>query len=142
VVELGIPKQVTPGKGGIVRAVVVNRGDVTGTYTARLRIDGEVVRTRQVRVQAGHTKQAIFEWNFDTAGTRTVSVGNQSKAVTIRSPPGQSPGDIYRRDDGLVTPNEALDAIVKYNTDEPLSGHGPLSAADVMQIIAALNDGD
>ncbi len=100
---------VDPGETVEVAGSIQNAGEGTGTYTAELAVDGEVVDSRTVEVAPGDTAVVRFERTFDEPGRYAVSVGGEAAGtVEVRQPatasplpPTATPADEF--DLGLVT---------------------------------------
>ena len=71
---------------------VENRGDLDGTYEAMLIVDGEVVTTKSLDVEAGGSGVAAFEHRFDEPGEYRVALGDTSLGtVTVTAPDRTTP---------------------------------------------------
>jgi len=68
------PAEVEVGESVTIRADVENIGEVGGTYTATLKIDGVEVETKDIVVAAADTEMILFEITEDAPGTYTVSL--------------------------------------------------------------------
>jgi hypothetical protein len=65
----------TVGEAVTVSALVTNEGERTGTTVVSLRIDDDVVATRDLRLAAGESGTVDFVWTFADPGERAVGVG-------------------------------------------------------------------
>jgi hypothetical protein len=79
----------TVGEPVSVTALVWNEGDRSGTRTIALRVDGEVVDSREVGLDAGEIDEVEFVWSFDDTGTREVGIGSVTAGtVTVERDTG------------------------------------------------------
>lgn len=84
--------EVRPGAVVRVTAAITNRGDIEGTTTVRLRIDGVQRMAKTITVPGGVTRQLGFEYVFDTPGVYTVRVENTSAGtLTVLTPDTATP---------------------------------------------------
>lgn len=81
-VNLSVERTGVPGERNAT-VTVENTGDVEGTFVANLTVDGTVVATRSVTVPAGETRRLTFTYQFKTAGTYQLGVGDSRMAVTV-----------------------------------------------------------
>lgn len=86
-------------------ATVTNTGDETGTFTAELLVDGEVVDEDDVRIFAGDETTMEFTKQFDDAGEYEIAI-NDADAGTLT----------------VIEPSEDDDSAF------PIPGFGPLAA--------------
>ncbi len=140
VVGLDAPATVTAGEPRNLSVTVRNQGDTAGTYAGSVGVNGTAVATTSIEVDAGETATAVVSVAFGGAGPRTVSVGNASRELTVEPAASPSAAAVYRSDDGRVSVSEAAEAVERYDSGVELPGYGPLSAADVMSVIAAANE--
>ena len=80
---------VTPTEAGIgelvaVAADVENLGDVEGTYTASLTIDGIEVKRQDIWLGPRMTRTLTFDIGKDEAGDYDVEIGGQSQVLTVK----------------------------------------------------------
>lgn len=61
-----------------IAAVIENTGDGSGTFTAELTVDGSVVDSVDVAVEAGETERVTFDRTFAEAGTYSVAVSGMA----------------------------------------------------------------
>ncbi|ELY37819.1 APHP domain-containing protein [Natronorubrum tibetense GA33] len=86
-------------------ATVTNTGDETGTFTAELLVDGEVVDEETVQIFAGDETTVEFTKQFDEAGEYEIAI-NDADAGTLT----------------VIEPGEDDDSAF------PIPGFGPLAA--------------
>lgn len=80
---------VAPGEAVEVTATVENVGGQEGTFTVRLRIDGEVVETQDVTVDADETASVRFVRRFDEPDTYEVAVNDLAVDTIVVAPPAE-----------------------------------------------------
>ena len=78
--------EINPGGQATIDATVVNEGGVAGTYEANLEINGTVVETRNIDVNAGSSGVVTFTFSPDEPGQYVVRLGGQQKTVTVTQP--------------------------------------------------------
>lgn len=66
-----------------VTATVINSGDMVGSYTASLLIDGQEIDSRDVLVDPGVPKEISFQVTRTTAGSYELLVGNSTAKLTV-----------------------------------------------------------
>ncbi len=81
------PTSVEIGESITIRVSVANTGDLSGTYTATLKIDNIVVETKDVTLEGGTSETVVFTTSRDTAGTYTISIDGQSDTFAVREAP-------------------------------------------------------
>jgi len=69
-----------------VTATIENTGNAQGSFEPTLEIDGEAITSQSVTVAAGETTTVTFEYSFDNAGERTVSVSGVTAGTVDVSP--------------------------------------------------------
>ena len=85
-------EQIAEGESVDVTATVENRGEGSGTFTAELRVDGDVVQTGDVTVGAGESEQVTFTETFEAAGTYDVDVsGTFAGTLEVTEEPVETP---------------------------------------------------
>ena len=63
------PSEINTGDTDTIQATVTNSGDVSGTYTAVLKIDGNIESTQDLALTAGEAQNVVFSVSENTAGT-------------------------------------------------------------------------
>ncbi len=83
--------EIEAGESVDVKAIVENVGDVSGTFTAELIVDGEVVDEQDVHVDAGESETVTFTRAFDSPGTYSIAVNDASagELVVTERPPAE-----------------------------------------------------
>ena len=85
-------ERITEGESIDVTATVENHGGGSGTFTAELRVDGDVVQTEDVTVGAGESEQVTFTETFEAAGTYDVDVsGTFAGTLEVTEEPVETP---------------------------------------------------
>ncbi|MFC1846093.1 choice-of-anchor U domain-containing protein [Chloroflexota bacterium] len=92
------PQQAEANQPVTIYANVVNRGDIPGTYTADLKINGEVMQTRSGDIGANMGIPLKFTVYQDQPGTYTVDINGQKSFFTIV-------GQANSRGDSVTNPN-------------------------------------
>ena len=97
-----IPTEVVAGQAANVRAAVKNVGEIDGSYTANLTVDGKVVEARDINVSAGATEQVSFTYSTNITGTHSIELAGLTETFTVLRPPE------FKISTMAVTPPEAL----------------------------------
>jgi len=77
------PGVVLPGKEAIVSANISNVGEVKGTYTAMLRVNGVEVGTREITLTAATQETVNFSLVQNTAGVCEIDVGGATGSLMV-----------------------------------------------------------
>jgi hypothetical protein len=77
---------VATGESVIISVYVLNTGDVQGSYTARLMINGSVEETKESILAGGASTTVSFTVTKYTAGTYGVEIGGQTGEFTVSAP--------------------------------------------------------
>jgi PGF-pre-PGF domain-containing protein len=80
------PSQVSVGEDVSISVTVTNTGDLAGTYTVTLEINGIVENTENVTLAGGATRVVTFTISEDTEGTYNVDVNGQTGSFTVVEP--------------------------------------------------------
>lgn len=80
------PSEVEAGEPVIISAMVKNVGDLEGTYTVELKIDGEIQETKGVTLAGGATETVSFTVTKNTSGTYTIGVNGLQRALDVLTP--------------------------------------------------------
>ncbi len=92
--ELDIsPAEVDIGDTVTISAQVANTGDLEGTYQATLKIDDEVIETKEVTLAGGASQTVSFTTSVNTAGSYRLNVDDLSGTFVVREadPPPPPP---------------------------------------------------
>jgi predicted secreted hydrolase len=80
------PSELKIGEAITVTVDVENVGEVAGTKTLTLKIDGVEVETRDVTVEGGKTETVSFTLVPDAEGTYSIEIDGLSGSVTVKAP--------------------------------------------------------
>lgn len=83
--EIGIGEKVT------IRTFVKNTGYLSGSYKVTLKINNEVVATKEVTVQGLASQEVIFTTSKDVVGSYTVNVDGQAGTFKVSAAPPPPP---------------------------------------------------
>lgn len=81
-----LPTEVNAGETVTISAVVTNTGQVEGSYTVTLKINGAVEATQAVTLTGGQTTTVTFEVARDVAGTYQVDVSGLTGSFAVKAP--------------------------------------------------------
>jgi hypothetical protein len=94
------PPVVMVGDTVSIDAPVNNTGDLAGTYTAVLLLDGRETGRKEITVNPGNSQAVSFQLTQTAAGIYQLAIGNSSAALTVHN---WSPYTIqYDNSDGAV----------------------------------------
>jgi hypothetical protein len=82
-----IPSMVNIGHKVIIGITVTNTGDLEGTYTAELTINGSIVDSQTVTLAGGAEATLIFNTTHNNAGICSIAIGSQSGTFVVREAP-------------------------------------------------------
>jgi len=104
---------VTPalaGSASTITIAVTNQLAVAGPATVVLLVNGQAVDAQVVNLAASGSATVTFKRVFDTAGTYSVAVGDQTASTTISAPPQDL--TVYAVGGGLLVVGLAIGAVV------------------------------
>jgi len=78
-----VPFEVKTEETVTISLNVTNDGEVTGTYTAELKINGDVVDSKAVTLEGGQSEPVSFAVSASEAGTYEVTVSSLSGSFTV-----------------------------------------------------------
>lgn len=81
------PAEVTTGSSVTIAFLVTNNGELSGTYTLSLKVDGVEEGTEQVTLEGGASKKVIFTSTKNSVKTYSVVVDGLSGKFTVKEPP-------------------------------------------------------
>lgn len=81
-----VPTAARPGETIAIVATISNTGESQGSYTATLKINGQVEAEQTVTLQAGETKMLTFPITKDTPGSYQITLGDKASSFTITQP--------------------------------------------------------
>ena len=86
-----ISAEVNIGEKVTITVSVKNTGDLTGTYKVTLKVNDEVVESKEVSLIGGASQRVSFTTSKTTAGTYNVSVDGQAGKFVVKPPPAPPP---------------------------------------------------
>ncbi len=87
VANLAVDPEITqPGEAVNVTARVTNVGELSGTYIAELKVNGQVADTNSVQLSGGETVSVAFQVTETAKGNYTIGVGNATVVLSIQPP--------------------------------------------------------
>ena len=107
------PSTIDDGGSVSIKVTVSNSGDLEGTYSVELKVDGQVVETQEVTLGGGESGDVTFTTTSAIAGRHSVSVAGRSGSFTVRA------------QEGPVTPTEPT-------TPEPPTPEPPAGTSDIV----------
>jgi hypothetical protein len=79
----GTPAEVKVGEKVAISAVVANVGETKGSYDVVLKINGEVVDTKTITLDAGESTAVVFSVTETEAATYTIGIAGQHSEFTV-----------------------------------------------------------
>ncbi|MGD9116291.1 MAG: PKD domain-containing protein [Dehalococcoidia bacterium] len=79
------PSEASTGETVTISLNVANDGEESGTYTAELQINGDVVDSKVVTLSGGQSQPVSFAVSADTTGTYEASVAGLTGVFTVKS---------------------------------------------------------
>ncbi len=80
------PAPLVAGQEATAEIEVTNVGEVEGTYTAVLMLDGKALATLEFRVAPGANRTVSLSWPLAAAGEHTIELGGQTIAINVLMP--------------------------------------------------------
>ena len=77
------PQEVKSGEPVTIEASISNTGGSNGIYTANLMVDGEIIETREIPIDAKSTKSAKFAVVLDDIGVHKIAIGNVVHTIEV-----------------------------------------------------------
>jgi len=77
------PSESTLGQKVTITVNVKNSGDAEGTYTAALKVNNNIVDSKDVILAAGEAKAVEFEYTPTTEGSYNIEVGSQKASLKV-----------------------------------------------------------
>jgi len=84
------PDRVIAGQPVKIMANAANRGDVSGTLTATLSINGQIEESKQLNLSGNSGRPVEFTVTRDIPGTYTIDVNGQTAYFTVLAPKSQN----------------------------------------------------
>jgi len=80
------PAEIYAGETSTVSVTVTNTGDLSGTYSVVLKVDGVVLETEQVTLEGHDSRTVDFSVSSNTPGTFTIGIGSLSGVLNVIEP--------------------------------------------------------
>ena len=96
------PTEVVVGEAVTVKVDVTNVGEVEGTYTVTLTVDGKVAGTKEITVGTGATKTVSLTYSPDVIGTYSLELDGLTTTVEVLKPALPGPAEVS------ITNNRAI----------------------------------
>jgi len=80
------PVSVNVGESVTVSVDIANVGTLSGTYPAKLMIDGDIVEEKTVTIDVGLTGKVTFTYETDEKGTHQVAIGDLDGNFKVETP--------------------------------------------------------
>ena len=80
------PPEVSAGEPVSISLVVTNTGEVAGSHTATLKINGAIVETREVSLVGGTSETVTFATSHDETGIHSIEVNGLTGSFTVKAP--------------------------------------------------------
>ena len=77
------PQEVKSGEPITIEASISNTGGSNGIYTANLMVDGEIIETRDIPIDATDTKTAQYVIVLDDIGVHKIAIGNAVRSIEV-----------------------------------------------------------
>jgi hypothetical protein len=80
------PNVIAPDETTLVKVLVKNTGDLTGSYSLVLNINGSVAQSREVTLPGGGSTTVSFNFSSANSGDYSVGIGNLSGTLKVTYP--------------------------------------------------------
>jgi len=77
------PQEIRSGEPVTIKATISNTGGSNGIYTANLMVDGDIIETREIPIDAGDTEIAEFVVALDDTGVHKIAMGNAVDTIEV-----------------------------------------------------------
>jgi len=77
-------QEIRSGEPVTIKATISNIGGSNGIYTANLMVDGNIIETREIRIDAGDTEIAEFVVTLDDTGVHKIAIGDVFRSVEVK----------------------------------------------------------
>ncbi len=77
-----------------IRADITNTGEVKGSYTVTLTVEGDVSQTKEVTLEAGATKTVLFSYSTDAVGTYRLGLDGLTATLNVLKPAPPEPAEV------------------------------------------------
>ncbi len=78
------PQEVKSGEPITIEASISNTGGSNGIYTANLMVDGEIIETKEIPIDAKSTRNAEFVVVLDDIGVHKIAIENVVRSVEVK----------------------------------------------------------
>jgi hypothetical protein len=85
------PSEIKTGETATVQVTVTNSGDLAGTAIAVLKLNNNIIATKDLALAAGESQNATFTTTPNTAGTYTVDINGQSGTLIVKAASSNKP---------------------------------------------------
>jgi len=123
---------VTPAFAGAASTVTVSVTNVLpvgGAATVVLLVNGQAVDAQAITIGASGTATVTFKHVFDSAGSYTVAVGDQTATTAVSAAPGPDQTTTYALAGGLLVVGLAVGAVVGLMMSRRKKGPPPMEAS-------------
>lgn len=110
----------TAGENTKIFFTLSNIGDRTGTFDAELRVDGEILQNRSIKLAENENERINFSVKIDEPGEHSVKIGDISEDFKIE--PSEFKVSDLNIGSKVVEPGEPLTVNVKVKNSGDLSG--------------------
>jgi PGF-pre-PGF domain-containing protein len=110
------PPEIKEGEAVSISIAVKNVGELEGTYTATLKINGVAVENKSITLAAGASGQATFTFTGTAPGTYVVSLGGMTGTFTVKpgiTPPENVENEIIVAENLIIKENEPVSLEVE-----------------------------
>ena len=77
------PQEIRSREPVTIEATISNTGGSSGIYTANLMVDGDIIETREIPIDAGDTEIAEFVVALDDTGVHKIAMGNAVHTIEV-----------------------------------------------------------
>jgi hypothetical protein len=145
VASIDTPSTVTAGEEIAVNTTIENTGSENGTQAVSLLVNGSEETSRSVTLAAGDQATESFEYSVANNATAqllnvAVETANDTATSQVRISGALDDEALQRFDDGdgTIDRNEAVSAIIAYNTGSTIGGE-EVTRTQAVQAIVAYN---
>jgi len=115
------PSTVNVGQQVSIRVNITNTGDLEGTYTVTLKVNGTTAGTKEVTLTGGTSETVTFTTSKSSAGSYRVSIDEETGSFTVRAvltPASFSISDLTIKPDTIKTGEGVSISVLVSNTGE------------------------
>jgi hypothetical protein len=85
-----IPTEATPGEEIIISATVSNIGGISGSYNLSLKVNGSILESREMKLDAGNNQVVNFKVIPERVGDYFVDIDGKTGQYTVKEPEGKA----------------------------------------------------